>query len=662
MLSSSHLCSPQQEVLPKNQIKGKRKPGVKLELCKLKTVCPDQLAPFEGLWGYNRDLDNYSGTIFRFPLRTRTTESKLRVQKIDLDADMVRRRLENYFDEARISLLFLRRIRSIDFKVHGKIDCEWSISKQEPLDDDANSFSQCVMCSFTRSMALGHQATGKDKWWVAVEDLQPKTDHLPYSPGRVMKNVECGVAGLVSTKFDTIIPEIASLKAINPCMFSTLPLPISSDLPVCIHATFSLSGDRQSLIVDEHGLETHGSKWNRYLLQSALPELYLSFLDDIGRHVRQDVPRFWPQEDPPRRSCSELLCSCFWKELPKSSGRFFPKAQPVSILGQRQPPVLFDIHQATFDFLPKNHSDMLAPLLLSLDVNLVRNIPKYIARHLKELSEVNSVTGQLLRKLFKSEKSRLRLQEERSKNSHILEHLLDQLIPVGGDLGELDGCHVIPLADGTMGTLKLLTPSVTPLYYYFASEDEKKLFDFASELLVSPGFSKRFEKILSCGKFNVERLRLRHVCKLLERRTAPTGVNPEADEWLAEFWDYWNKSSEDIAPSSKIVIDDLPEVFRAIYNTTGLYLKPSYLPFLPAVVEPSIPEHLQLCGKFPGLWRLNNKFMPKTLKESESSFSKSASFFRFIRALRTLATEDGGKLGGFVKKHLAIDDLKVLYL
>lgn len=575
---------------------------------------------------------------------------------------MVRRRLENYFDEARISLLFLRRISSIDFKVHGKVNCEWSISKQEPLDDDPNSFSQGMICSFSKSIASRHQVAGKDKWWVVIEDLQPKTDHLPYCPGRVMKNAECGVAGLVSTKFDTVDPEIASPKTINPCMFSTLPLPIPSDLPVCINATFCLSGDRQSLIVDEHGLESHGSKWNRYLLQSALPELYLSFLDDIGRHVRHDVLRFWPQEDPPRRSCSELLCSSFWKELPKSSGRFFPKAQPVSILGKRQPPVLFDIHQATFDFLPQSQSDMLAPLLLSLDVNLVRNIPKHIARQLKELPGVNSVTGQMLRTLFKSEKSRLCLQEEMSRNPHILGHILDQVTPVGDGLGELDGCHVIPLANGTVDALRLLSPSAAPSYYYFASEDETKLFDFASGLLVSLGFAKRFEKILNCEKFNVERLRPRHLGKLLERRTVPTVVNPEVDEWLAKFWDYWNKSSEDIASSSKIVIDDLPGVFRAVRHTIGLYLKPLYLHSLPAVIEPSIAEHKQLCDKFPGLWRFNNKFMPKTLRESESSFSKSASFFRFIKALRALAIEDGEKLGGFVKKHLAIDDLKVLYL
>jgi sacsin len=292
-------------------------------------------------------------------------------------------------------------------------------------------------------------------------------------------------------------------------------------------------------------------------------------------------------------------------------------------------------------------------------VNLVRNIPKYIASQLKKLPEINSVTGQLLRKLFKSEKSRLRLQEGRSRNPRILDHLLDQLIPIGDDLRELDGCHIIPLADGTMGTLKLLS---TPPFYYFASQNEQKLFDFASGLLVSPDFAKRFEKILSCEKFNVETLRPRHVCKLLERRTAPRDANPERDEWLAKFWDYWNKSLEDIASSSKIDIDDLPGIFRAIVNNTGLYLKPRYLHSSPAVVEPSIAEHQRLCGKFPGLWRFNNKFMPKPLRESESSFSKCASFCRFIRALKALASKDREKLGGFVKKRLAIEDLKVLYL
>ena len=108
------FASPQQEVLPRNQMKGIRKSGVKLELSKLRAVCGDQLAPFEGLWSYTQDVDYYPGTIFRFPLRN-SPSSALRTSKRDLNSGEVRRLMDTYFHEARISLLFLRRIKSIDF-------------------------------------------------------------------------------------------------------------------------------------------------------------------------------------------------------------------------------------------------------------------------------------------------------------------------------------------------------------------------------------------------------------------------------------------------------------------------------------------------------------------------------------------------------------------
>ena len=632
-------------------------------LSKLKDVCPDQLAPFEGLWGYSRDLDDYSGTIFRFPLRTESSKSKLRVSEKGIDADIVRQHFETYFDEARISLLFLRRIRSIDFKVHGRANYGWSIDRQELLDDDPDSFSGWAICSFAKIMATGDQVTGKDRWWVAIEDLQLKADHLPYSPRRVMKNVECGIAGLVSSTPGAVHPGITFPKATKPRMFSTLPLPFFSDLPVCIHATFSLSGDRHSLNFDENGSESRGSEWNRYLLQIALPELYLSFLDDIGRQVRQDVLSFWPQEDPPRRSCSELLCSSLWGKLPKSSGRFFPKDRPSPILGHRQPPTLFDIRQAVFDFLPKAPSEALAPLLLSLDVNLVRNIPKPIATHLKELpGGVNSVTGQMLRNLFKSKKSRPRLQEEMSRNPRLIDHMLSHMITTEDDVEELDGCHILPLADGSIGTLRLLSLSDTAEKYYIASEEEQKLFDFASGLLVSTSTGERFEKVVSCEKFNLERLQLRHVGKLLERKTTPAIVATKEDEWLTSFWDYWNRNSIAISSSSTISIDKFPGVFRAVCGGFSSYFQPQQLDNIPAVVEPSFAEHQQLCDKFPELWRFNNRFMPEALRDSEFSFFKSIPFFRFIKALKALATRDGKTLGVFVQQHLAVDGLKVPYL
>jgi sacsin len=607
--------------LPKNQIKGKRKPGVKLELSKLRNARPDQLNPFEGLWDYTKDLGYYPGTIFRFPLRQKDTQSKLKQSQEDLDGHTVQSLMNKYFDEARISLLFLRRICSIDFEIHGKPNSGWSVSRQPPEDEDYKSFYEWRTCSFAKNMDLGAKISGTDKWWVAIEDLQPETKHLPYSPSRLMKNVECGIAALAFSKSNSSKHGITPPEVIQPRMFSTLPLPVSSDLPIYIHATFSLSGDRQSLIIDEHGQETYGSAWNRYLLENALPKLYLSCLDVLGGSVRQEVFNFWPREQPPKKSCAELLYSSFWKELPKSSGRFFPKAQLSPFSRRRQAPELFDLNQAVFDFLPELQSDILAPLLLSLGVQLVRCIPEGIAKRLKALA-VKSVTGPMLRELFKSEEGKLRLQEEVQKNPKILEALLDQVIPAQDDFGDLDGCGFLPLADGTLGTLKLLCSLSTAPKYYMASAKEIKLFDFASGLLVPMGTGKSFEKVAKSGKFNIEKLQISHVKKLLEKNLPIRAVDEQTNAWLTEFWTFWNKS-----PKSDSELNfnfDGFAVFQATCNSGSVMcVEASQLEELPAVVVPLNNQHQTLCEKIPGLYRFNNIFMPNSLKENEDSFTRA---------------------------------------
>lgn len=631
---------------------------MKLELSKLKGVCPDQLAPFEGLWKYTKDLDHYPGTIFRFPLRLGTTESKLKKSKRELDGVVIRGLMDNYFDEARISLLFLRRICSIDFTIYGKHSSGWSISRQTPLDEDMKSFSESLVCSFTKNVDQDTKIAGIDNWWVAIEDLQPEAEQLPYSPRRLIKNIECGIAALVSSKLSSHGAGIVLPKILPPQMFSILPLPILSDLPIYIHATFSLSGDRRSLIVDEHGEESHGSSWNRYLLGTALPKLYISFLENIGARVPRDVINFWPQTTPPKRSCSETICSSFWMELPKSSRRLFPKAQPSSNLGRRQAPELFDIKKALFDFLPEDQSNILAPLLLSLELPLVRHFPKIIADNLKAFAKVKCITGSVLRELCKKESSRLLLQKAVSKNPEVLEVLLKLAIPAGDDQSDLDGCHFLPLNNGTLGTLKLLNPHIVSTEYYMASTEEIKLFEFASTLLISTETGKTFEKALESRKFNIQKLRLCHVKKLLMERVAPKTVTTETNIWLTEFWKYWNKSLDSLAPGSSVLTDGLA-VYLATCDGREMYVEPSALEAFPAVIKPTNVEHQRLFGKIPGLYILSNIFMPVS-QGRQGSLSIETSFYRFIRATRALAYKEEVSLGVFLETHLNLVDMKVI--
>ena len=545
-LINLHFYSPQQKVLPKNQIKGKRKPGVKIELSKLREACPDQLAPFKGLWEYALDLDNYPGTIFRFPLCPQSALSSLRVLETDINAAKVRELFETYFDEARISLLFLKRIRSIDFTVYGRPDPEWSIVKLESSDDDLMSFSGWTKCSITKNVPSGHRLAGVDKWWVVIEDLQVRTQHLPYSPRRVMKNVECGIAGLVSSTSNNDSPSIQFPQITRPRVFSTLPLLIPSDLPVYIHASFLLSGDRQSLVIDEQGLAPHGSSWNRYLLETALPGLYLSFLADIGPKVLERVFDFWPQDDPPLRSCTEKLCSSFWQQLPQSSRQFFPKYREPSETSQRQRPTLFSVDQSVFDFLPKRHSNPMAPLLLRLIENLVRSVPRNIATRLKAIPGVHTVDGQILRDRLKAAECKEVLEEQVAENPLVIGHILQLVVHSGDDVTDLDGCHILPLANGRIGRLRLLGSSPMMEAYYFVSKFEAELFYFAQELFIS-SLHESLVDIVSSKKFNLKKLEVCDVGKIMEkapiRAAQVTPSNSEGDAWRGSFWAYWNKIS-----------------------------------------------------------------------------------------------------------------------
>jgi sacsin len=583
----------------------------------------------------------------------------LRNSKRVVDESEVCKLMKTYFHEARTSLLFLRRIKSIDFGIQSQPDFEWSITRLLHVDEDVDLFSKSVVCQITWKSIFGTQLTGKDKWWVAIEDLLPEADRLPDSSRREMKNVECGIAALISSKFDSLSSTAVGPEASPPRMFSTLPLPTYSDLPVHIHATFWLSGDRQSIAIDD--VKSQGVGWNRYLLQEALPNLYLSFLDDILPQVRQRVFSFWPQEEPPKRSCAELLCASFWQKLPRTSQRLFPKAQPAVGAPQRRPPESLDISQAVFDFLSSSQSKTLAPLLMAMQVNLVRDIPIKITKHLKAVPEVKCVTGPMLRTLFKSENGRTNLLKEVAQNPNILEVLFDLLIPVDAELHDLNGCHVLPLADGTLATLRLKNSiGVQSPKYFVVSEDELKLFGFASGRLVKSSIGTMLEPVLDSGKFNLARLKLCDVKKLLEMKPAAVSI-PSAEEnrWLAKFWKYWNSNIDSSVPSSNIDTLDA-KIFRGTrsgLNSTHLYASPRVFHTVPGVVEPSSREHKKLCDRIPYLWRFNPDLMPKSMADEEKSFYYEASFYRLIRSLRMLSGQSG--IGTFVKTHLDAANLKV---
>jgi len=658
------ILDPQQEILPMNPLKGRRKPGVKLKLSKIREVCPDQLRPFEGLFGYDMVLDHYPGTIFRFPLVTLHSKGSLRTSKRELNTGEICKLLDTYFNEARTSPLFLRRIISIEFRLYGEADSGWVINCNGPFHRRATNdprSSQQFICTFAKHNAATRMPyMGEDTWMVSCQDLSQAIQLVPESSRRVAKNVECGMAALTSSTANNDNSG-AQGTPVSLRIFNTLPLSIASDLPVHVHASFSLSGDRKSIVLDEYGSKSAGSESNRYLLQEALPKLYLAFLGDLAGLLHQDAYRFWPQEEPPKRSFGSHIFKGFWKELMLSPQKIFP-AQSQQPGVQR----ILRFDQAVFDFMPKESSDLLLPLLLSLGIDVVRDVPRKVSRQLKLITGVKYVTGSMLRAMMKTDTCEGHVLSAIDTKSAVWDALFNALVPINlskEDAHELDGCVILPLADRNLGlgTLRLLEVG-QPATYFLASAEEARLFSFASAKLVVARVKSNIETLFDKAKFNIEPLQLRHVEELLHWRHKSLVPTIVEDQWLAKFWKYWNATR---APGFKYPDVDKfdAQIYRATYNHGNSYLTPREFDELPAVVMPPISPltlaQRHLCQQIPGLYLVDPQLMPKSVSNKEKNLGSETSFSRLVRSLHTLGQKMG--TGHFVARHLDEDSTKVCH-
>lgn len=637
--------------------------GVQLQLSNAKDL-PNQLAPFNGLWGYDRNLEYYPGTIFRFPLRQGKSSLTPTTGDATVTAKMVSEKLNHYFTEARTSLLFLKNIQEIEFKVYGDDNNQWSVNKLPRDEYSADEFAKIELCSYSRKFSSGHHYSGKDKWLVAIEDIQESTNHLSFNPmkRRLMKLVESGIACLLSTSTtDRSSSHVTPPSIPRPRIFSHLQLPTVSNLPVHIHATFALTGDRKSINLNAFGEDTQevaDSQWNKYLLRESLPDLYLAFLEDLARRVRHNVFQFWPRQELVKGTCSELVSTNFWKKVPSCSRNLFPKSDVAPLIGRQKPPKLFLLEKAIFDFLPKSDSEAIAPLLLSLDQNLVKHVPEHVSELLKGLA-IQTVSGGFLRTILKSEPIAKKIHGELKDSA--LEILLRLVVPtVDTHFQQLHGCHILPLANGTFSQLALRNSEGTT-QYFMTSEEEAELFAFSANSFVLPSMQKLFVDLLKSETLNIAKIEIQDIGKLLKKRDVPKTIDQDTDRWLIRFWLYWNKKTLKTSSADDINMDSLGPVFKSTRDGVGEYKLRSELDELPAIVQPSEPKHLELLNLIPGLFLFDQLRMTTQLKKSEMTLSKEPSVLRLLRSIRLLTTQSSfGDMGSFLASYLGNDELKVM--
>ena len=641
----------------------RRKPGVKIKLSKLKRDSQDQLAPFIDLWGYTSDLDHYNGTIFRFPLRKEGSQSELLETSIH-PFSTARTTFQNAFETARLSLLFLRNIRKTDFHIYGK-SLEWEVRAEKT---DRVAFSDWLPIQVRKASSNAGILSWTDKWWRTIEDLRNTPNNLPYRHKRTMKQIECGIASLVSSEFSGATP----LRPKEPArrFFNCLPLAFQSNLPVHIHATFLLSGDRQNISVEETAVDA-GSDWNRWILEKAIPQHYLSFLEDVGRKVGTKVFSFFPDKSPTGNVLCDLVRSSFWSLLPASHHRLYPVIEEVSagnLVGmqkeghrQRRAPQLVEFKEAMFDLLSTSMSKDLMVVLPFLFKNVVR--PTGLLRDgMRQLPGIHIITPSLIRRALQSKESVGHLINSIKRQDRLLKSLLRYVTPLGdSDFNELHNCGILPLADGTLGTLMARSQS-SQSTYFSVSVDERKLFSFAAGVLVSDQIDAEFtDKIKSSERFNVYSLNEGHIGKLLSMKTDwPTIPDHGYKEWLVQFWKYMNESCQVAVASGpsdltntylNIQLQQFP-LHAARSGTKSQYVNFKSFPNLPAVVESESSDERKLCLALTGLHLVDVKTVPARLRVAEESLSRPASLCRLLKAMSLLASRQEKTLEEYLRVSL----------
>ncbi|KAL8770273.1 MAG: hypothetical protein Q9209_003909 [Squamulea sp. 1 TL-2023] len=687
--SSFLILDPQQQLLPRNK-HWKRKVGVKVPLKTARRLFPDQLRPFHGLEGYSMEDNSYDGTLYRLPFRV-TEETLLKETSALAGVEETRALLEEYYSIAQMSLLFLRNVDTIDFRIRGQA-ASWSVMATRPDGTGEEIFQDTQITN-------NHQsgATYKTVWCTGMIDIEKAPGHLVNPGRRANKVTECGLAACLGC-------EGSFLKDLPNQVFCTLPTGHATRLPVSIHASFAITGDRKTIPFEDAKQNSAISAWNRWLLTSCIPELYLEFLRDLCPRLGEKAFEFWPTTAiaTSNQSFSGVIRNAFWNRLAGEqyeSYQIFPTVE-TQIATEQSTPLktrtggkkrrLFKVtslKSAQFDVLPRRVSVNLTPLFSNICRNLVRP-PRRLWQDMTEfkIHENSAVIGsQVVCNLFKVEANCVILEaffkglDAGSSRNEAMEMFLEIAIPDTSsdshDRSELmNGCRIIPKLDHTLGTIKFQSGNDIAWsrddLLFLPTLTEADLFAHSANSLIKPSLFRReapkletpltalgiithspknplhdlvteYSNIRTIGIWDIESF-LVHI----NMSSAYTDTNETMDSWIVKFWSYLDPrlrtclEERDAMTQGTSVSDLLKDlklydtpIYRYHESHSWHCITPQQFEGGPYIVRPFDQKEFDLCNLLPDLKIVDSSCLPRQLRDNELSLKSSQAFGRLLRAL-----------------------------
>ncbi|KAJ7673472.1 hypothetical protein B0H17DRAFT_1083119 [Mycena rosella] len=483
-----------------------------LPLDQIKRWYPDHLECLDGLFDFHIDRgSHYNGTLFRLPLRNAShinANSILNTSRIT--AQYMREKIvKPYWYSAKQALIFTKLENIVTFSrdAAGIQTRGWRISASRDAPQTIFNF---------RSQLIHIHTPGAEP---ATEDFKvvhvscPLTDLSSdltplVEPHRLRSPIVVGLAAPLSQT------------NANHHLFSTLPLPMTTTLPVHLTASFILTPDRRHIRLDDYA--NPESKYNRWLLSVVAPPLYLFLLEDLLRTQAQlGNEAWWPGNTGQQQdSVSKHLVDAFYSTHLASTKRrvcasVFDVGQqfrPSDVLvgGDEPAPVskiLGLLNTPHIVRLPTKIRDRCAGSMKTINPAFVASEIKQKSRNLMSLFNDGQVT---------------------TRDIQILTNFLAE-----DNATSFTGLPLLPLANGKLAVVQ----TYGSLTYFVWKPTHPDRVLFRPESLIHSDFvaAKFLDKGLNVSKFTVnavETLIKEHLPEADEK----VGMKPEEEKWVATFW------------------------------------------------------------------------------------------------------------------------------
>jgi hypothetical protein len=601
---------------------------------------PEYLHPFEGIFNYQKGQPfpgvstqaaqlqrqtnfYFMQTVFRLPLRSSEQAAMSPLSSKPMSVFEIRDLIDGFWTSATMSFFFtsLRTISATHRTTDGSVRRLWAVSAEHFGANGVDRlFQQSVRLTLCPpATSTLHASRESTQLWLitSTSEIFPEfadileQNHLP---SLLQVKMAAQVTGKVQTTSN---------------LFSTLPLPIHTTLPVHIHAPWIIPPNRQSIpFYYGHGPEqkTPQGSYNAALLDKVAPPLYLFTIARVGEALGREYEnqKWWPKCGFERQISTPV--SIFLNSLYRPESYIQKTMEPVcrTAVNSFIRPSL-----ALFSSYPPNHA--VTRLLRNLKLrNYVDKTPQFPT---SIISSLQQDTALAVRNVLKDNVAEVITLWNRGQ---LTIELLDDVIRLlmDGDQSFL-GLPLLPLqnGDGSDTLVAFQNVAVTPVF--FADRTAASL--FAGSRFISDQLSHSTRQVLADQKVFLCPFDKNAVLSLLINyfgfgNRDVWNASANQSQWITRFWDCFSQ-----LPVTQEDVDKLPllQTRPSSIHSSGSYISIHYAKDGPVLgMPPPSLQHLLVPMQTMGIFLLDA--IPKAVSLYHISFDLE----RFLHCVEKLRKRD----------------------